>query len=88
MEAETEAMKEATTAEATTSNTTTSNNALSKAELAAQIADYMQRMQECGQPPADLLKQLAPELELDDHGMPKLPLGGGGVGGVGDCGVQ
>ena len=36
---------------------------------------YMQLMQEAqefGQPPADILKDIAPDLELDESGMPKL----------------
>ncbi|KAI3634635.1 hypothetical protein MIR68_007016 [Amoeboaphelidium protococcarum] len=37
------------------------------------IAQLMNEMQECGSPPADLLKELAPDIELDADGMPKLP---------------
>ncbi|GKY93249.1 hypothetical protein MPSEU_000292600 [Mayamaea pseudoterrestris] len=34
--------------------------------------ELMQEAQEFGQPPSDLLKEIAPDLELDDNGMPKL----------------
>jgi hypothetical protein len=34
--------------------------------------ELMQEAQEFGQPPAEILKDIAPDLELDDNGMPKL----------------
>jgi hypothetical protein len=34
--------------------------------------EYMVEAQEFGQPPADLIKEIAPDLELDEHGMPKI----------------
>ncbi|KAJ2723053.1 Peroxisome chaperone and import receptor [Coemansia sp. Benny D115] len=37
------------------------------------IAQLMQEMQDCGQPPAELLKVLAPDMELDERGQPKEP---------------
>lgn len=35
-------------------------------------------MQECGNPPDEILQELAPGLELGADGMPKLPGGPGG----------
>lgn len=40
----------------------------------------MQKMQDCGSPPEEILKQLAPGLEFDENGVPKmdeLPSGAG-----------
>ncbi|KAJ2786008.1 Peroxisome chaperone and import receptor [Coemansia javaensis] len=37
------------------------------------IVELMQKMQDCGQPPAELLKLLAPDMELDDGGNIKVP---------------
>lgn len=37
-----------------------------------QFMEYMVEAQEFGQPPADLIKEIAPDLELDEHGMPKI----------------
>jgi peroxin-19 len=34
--------------------------------------DLMQEAQEFGQPPADIIKEIAPGLELDENGLPKL----------------
>ncbi|CAM6114041.1 unnamed protein product [Calypogeia fissa] len=46
------------------------------------IMDLMQSMQNCGQPPSDIVKELAPGLDLDRDGQPMLPdfsaLGSGG----------
>ena len=33
--------------------------------------------QRFGQPPADIIKELAPELEFDEEGMPKMDMGMG-----------
>jgi len=33
----------------------------------------MQEMQECGQLPREIVKKLAPEIEFDDEGLPKIP---------------
>ncbi|OWF50473.1 peroxisomal biogenesis factor 19-like [Mizuhopecten yessoensis] len=37
------------------------------------IVDKMQKMQELGQPPKDIVGDMAPGLDFDDNGMPKLP---------------
>ncbi|KAJ1950452.1 Peroxisome chaperone and import receptor [Linderina macrospora] len=37
------------------------------------IVDLMQKMQDCGQPPNELLKVLSPDMELDDSGEIKVP---------------
>jgi len=37
------------------------------------IVDLMQKMQETGQPPPELVKQMAPDLELNSNGSPSLP---------------
>ncbi|KAJ2889511.1 hypothetical protein IWW38_004662, partial [Coemansia aciculifera] len=37
------------------------------------IVDLMQKMQDCGQPPNELLKILAPDMELDEKGEVKVP---------------
>ncbi|ORX97581.1 Pex19 protein [Basidiobolus meristosporus CBS 931.73] len=37
------------------------------------VMDLMQGMQECGQPPADILKELAPDMALGPDGLPQIP---------------
>ncbi|KAF9405855.1 Peroxisome chaperone and import receptor [Podila epigama] len=37
------------------------------------IIDLMQGMQDCGQPPSDILDELAPGLEMGEDGVPKMP---------------
>ncbi|KAK9695489.1 Peroxisome chaperone and import receptor [Basidiobolus ranarum] len=37
------------------------------------VMELMQGMQECGQPPADILKELAPDMALGPDGLPKMP---------------
>ncbi len=39
-------------------------------------------MQETGQPPADIVKELAPGLEFGPDGLPLLPNMGGGIPGM------
>lgn len=34
------------------------------------IVELMQKMQDCGQPPSDIIRELAPGLELGDDGLP------------------
>lgn len=47
------------------------------------LMELMQDIQEYGQPPAEIIKELAPDLQFDEGGMPIMdPIGGGG-GGVG-----
>ena len=41
--------------------------------------ELMQEVQEYGQPPAEIVQELAPGIELDEDGLPKL-------GGAGDSG--
>ncbi|KAF9108654.1 Peroxisome chaperone and import receptor [Mortierella sp. GBA35] len=40
---------------------------------AKSVIDLMQGMQDCGQPPADILDELAPGLEMGTDGVPKMP---------------
>ncbi|XP_041373219.1 peroxisomal biogenesis factor 19-like [Gigantopelta aegis] len=37
------------------------------------LMDLMQQMQELGQPPKDIVGEMAPGLEFDENGMPKVP---------------
>lgn len=46
------------------------------------IMEYMQDLQECGQPPADIIKDLAPGLDFGPDGMPMLPNMGQGLPGM------
>ncbi|KAJ1907212.1 Peroxisome chaperone and import receptor, partial [Tieghemiomyces parasiticus] len=39
----------------------------------AELLDLMRNMQDCGQPPKELLKEIAPDMEHGSDGMPKLP---------------
>ncbi|EQC29562.1 hypothetical protein SDRG_12571 [Saprolegnia diclina VS20] len=43
------------------------------------LSDLMQEMQECGQPPSEIVKELAPGLQFDDDGMPIMPNMGPGM---------
>ena len=49
------------------------------------LMELMQDIQEYGQPPVEIIQELAPELEFDAEGMPMFNPGegGGGRGGVG-----
>ncbi|KAF9129254.1 Peroxisome chaperone and import receptor [Mortierella sp. 14UC] len=40
---------------------------------AKSVIDLMQGMQDCGQPPSDILDELAPGLEMGADGVPKMP---------------
>ena len=45
--------------------------------------ELMQDIQEYGQPPVEIIKELAPELQFDEEGMPMMdPMGGDGSGGM------
>lgn len=46
------------------------------------LMELMQDIQEYGQPPVEIIKELAPELEFDAEGMPIMSPGGGGGGGM------
>jgi peroxin-19 len=37
------------------------------------LSELMQEMQETGQPPSEIVKELAPGLEFDGEGMPAMP---------------
>jgi Pex19 protein family len=50
----------------------------------AKLMDLMQQVQEYGQPPVEIIQAIAPGLELDDNGLPKLDgdtMGSGGFAG-------
>jgi len=49
-------------------------------ENQTKIMELMQQVQEFGQPPKEIIAEVAPELELDEDGMPKL--------GEGDCSIM
>ena len=47
------------------------------------LMELMQDIQEYGQPPAEIIKELAPDLQFDEGGIPIMdPIGGGGGGGM------
>lgn len=48
----------------------------------SKLMELMQDMQETGQPPAEIIKELAPGLEFNEAGMPMLPNMGAGIPGV------
>ncbi|KAI9088745.1 Pex19 protein [Phlyctochytrium arcticum] len=50
-----------------------SSNSLTEEEESKKVADLMQKMQECGNPPEEILQDLAPGLEVGADGIPKLP---------------
>mmetsp|Transcript_18194 Transcript_18194/g.39792 ORF Transcript_18194/g.39792 Transcript_18194/m.39792 type:complete len:287 (+) Transcript_18194:39-899(+) len=43
----------------------------------SRITELLQQMQECGQPPAELMRDLTQGVELGEDGTPKFPFGGG-----------
>lgn len=43
------------------------------------LTELMQQMQECGQPPAEIVQELAPGLEFDQEGQPIMPNMGPGM---------
>ncbi|KAL4099555.1 hypothetical protein PRIC1_007358 [Phytophthora ramorum] len=45
----------------------------------ARLSELMQEMQETGQPPSEIVKDLAPGLQFDDEGMPIMPNMGAGM---------
>ncbi|KAJ1530041.1 Peroxisome chaperone and import receptor, partial [Cladochytrium tenue] len=49
---------------------------LPEKEEAKQVVELMQKMQEYGNPPEELLKELSPGMETGPDGLPKLPGGG------------
>ncbi|XP_070182579.1 peroxisomal biogenesis factor 19-like [Littorina saxatilis] len=44
-----------------------------KTQRFEKLLDLMQQMQELGQPPKDIVGEMAPGLEFDENGMPKIP---------------
>ncbi|KAI8809114.1 Pex19 protein, partial [Cladochytrium replicatum] len=48
------------------------------------VSDLMTKMQEFGDPPEDMMQELAPGLETGPDGLPKFPGIGGGLPGAGD----
>ncbi|XP_035676799.1 peroxisomal biogenesis factor 19-like [Branchiostoma floridae] len=46
-----------------------------KAKRFEKTLDLMQKMQDLGQPPKELVGEMAPGIEFDEHGVPKLPGG-------------
>ncbi|KAJ3291471.1 Peroxisome chaperone and import receptor [Borealophlyctis nickersoniae] len=59
-------------------------------EDSKKVVDLMQRMQDLGNPPEEILQELAPGLEIGPDGMPQMPAGGmAGLGGQGqECIIQ
>eukprot|EP00536_Pseudo-nitzschia_multiseries_P000879 jgi/Psemu1/179680/e_gw1.11.87.1 len=43
------------------------------------LLELMQQVQEYGQPPVEIINEIAPGLELDDEGLPKMNLPGGAM---------
>lgn len=50
--------------------------------------ELMQEVQEYGQPPVEIIQEIAPGIELDDEGMPKLDGSGLQFGGNEECRVM
>lgn len=48
----------------------------------SRITELLQNVQEYGQPPVEIMKELAPGLEIGEDGVPKMPGMGGGVPGM------
>merc|ERR1712226_428137 len=46
-------------------------SANNKKETTQQLIHWMQKVQEFGQPPAEIIQEIAPGLELDEEGVPK-----------------
>ena len=44
------------------------------------------QMQQCGQPPQEIVDELAPGMQFDSEGLPRFPGGGAGAGGPGSGG--
>jgi peroxin-19 len=54
-----------------------------------ELLELMQQVQEYGQPPQDIINEIAPGLELDEDGMPKVnPMGGMPFGGNEECRIM
>lgn len=51
------------------------------------LVSLMQQVQEYGQPPAEIIQEIAPGLDLDQDGVPKFQFPGGGDGDE-DCVVM
>jgi peroxin-19 len=52
------------------------------------LMDLMQQLQQFGQPPTEIINEIAPELQLNNEGLPFLDgssLGGAGIGKDGEC---
>lgn len=49
------------------------NNATLDDALNKKVADLMTKMQECGNPPTEILKEFAPDMEIGPDGAPKFP---------------
>lgn len=54
----------------------------------AKLMELMQEVQEYGQPPVEIIQEIAPGIELDDEGMPKLDGSGLPFGGNEECRVM
>mmetsp|Transcript_6690 Transcript_6690/g.11657 ORF Transcript_6690/g.11657 Transcript_6690/m.11657 type:complete len:192 (+) Transcript_6690:42-617(+) len=46
----------------------------------SKLSELFEQVQEFGQPPVEIVKELSPGLEIDENGVPKLPALGGGAG--------
>jgi hypothetical protein len=52
-----------------------------------QLMELMQQVQEYGRPPMEIVMEIAPDLELNQEGLPKMggPLFGPSAGADGEC---
>lgn len=51
------------------------------------LINLLQQMQACGQPPQEIVDEMAPGLQFDAQGQPQLPAGLGGLGSLGGLGI-
>jgi peroxin-19 len=65
----------------------TSNDGENSKNNTPRLMELMQQVQEYGQPPMEIVTEIAPDLELDEEGLPKMggPLFGPGAGADGEC---
>jgi len=52
-------------------------SASTKSSQTQRLLELMQQVQEYGQPPPEIINEIAPGLELDEEGLPKINMPGG-----------